>query len=430
MKRVFLVMTVLALAVPSPGTAQTASPSPSPSPSGMPSFGAERIKFGDRFMAQKNYRQAEQEYRSATLIDPTNFEAAVGLADAMYMRQNHREALKEYQRALRLIRPTYAQVPYAEAARLNGLGRWREALRFYRRVAHIKPEAGEMVEKGVAALQAGDTAGAKKAFTEALKLDPDYADAFYKLANIAYDDKDYLTAIDLLEKAIAADPEDGLIYFKLGNAYHHFKGQTPKGEKYQFYREWDRKERDEKWRTWCLNRAVTAYRKANQFQPDDFDILHNLGSTELDLGRGAQAAQALEKAVRLQNDDVDVHTQLGNAYYLLAKDLPAYNKAIHQYRVALVLDPTRRELERNLGHCYLQKAKIRPRSDQFEITKENANFYMSKGGSYHRTDMLTRAHGHFTTYLEKLPRGDEQREVTEKLLKDLAQETSRSVQKQ
>ncbi|MBC7544355.1 MAG: tetratricopeptide repeat protein [Candidatus Sericytochromatia bacterium] len=402
-------------------------PSPSAIPSEMPTFQNERIKFGEGFLKKKDYRQAEQEFRSATRIDPNSFAAAVGLGDALYGRKLYKESLDEYMRAMRLVRPTYAVVPLQAASKLVREGKMMQALTVYQQIAHIKPAAGELLNKGVTALQNGDKTGAKKAFTEALKLDPDYADAHYKLGNMAYEAKVYVDAIAAYEAAVKAAPTDGLIHFKLGNAYYRFQTVAPKGDKYAFYRAWDRKTRDAKWASWCTNKAAVAYRQANKLRPKDFDILYNLGVSEFYLKRYPDAIAVLQAAVLVRNDDPDAHTYLGNAWFQKAHTIKEYNKAIHEYKVAQNLDPKRFELEYNLGQAYMQKSKLHPESDEFEITPANQQLYYAKGAAYHKTHMLEETAKHFEIYLASAAASKNRDDVT-KMLTWVKAESSRTVQ--
>jgi tetratricopeptide (TPR) repeat protein len=428
MKRTLLLALCLSLSTaPAFAAPPKGKATPRPIPSEMPTFQDARIKFGLEFLKKGNFAQAEQEFRSATLIDPNSVNAAVGLADALYGRKNYTESLSEYMRAMRLLRPTFAVVPLKQASALVAQKKILPALTMYRKIAHIEPKAGEMLNKGVDLLQNGDKAGAKKAFIEATKLDPDYADAYYKLGTLAYGDKLYTDAIDALELAMKHDPSDGLIAFKLGNAYYRFQSVAPKGDKYAFYRAWDRKSRDGKWAAWCTAKAATAYRRANQLRPKDFDIVYNLGVAEYYIKRYDDAIKWLTQAVFIRNDDADAHTYLGNAWFQKARTIKEYNKAVHAYKVAQNLDPKRWDLEYNLGQAYVQKSKLRPQSDEYEITPANSQLYYAKGADYHKTHMLEEAAKHLDIYLYNAGNAPNREAVT-KLLAWIKAESSRTVQ--
>jgi tetratricopeptide (TPR) repeat protein len=428
MKRTLILSLCLGLlSAPALAAPPKSKATPKPIPSEMPTFQDARIKFGLEFLKKKDFRQAEQEFRSATLIDPQSVKAAVGLGDALFGRKMYNEALAEYMRAMRLLRPTFAEVPLKEASRLVAQKQIMQALKIYQKIAHIEPKAGDMLNKGVDALQNGDKAGAKKAFTEATKIDPDYADAYYKLGSMAYDAKVYNEAIDFLETAQKHDPTDGLIAFKLGNAYYRFQSVAPKGDKYAFYRAWDRKTRDAKWSAWCTAKAAGAYRKANQLRPKDFDILYNLGVSEYYVKRYNDAIKWLTQAVLIRADDADAHTYLGNAWFQKARTIKEYNKAIHEYKVAQNLDPKRWDLEYNLGQAYVAKSKLHPSSDEFEITPANSQLYYAKGAAYHKTHMLEEAAKHLDAYLYNVDKAPNREAVT-KLIAWIKAESSRTVQ--
>ena len=104
MKRTLLLALCLSLSTaPAFAAPPKGKATPRPIPSEMPTFQDARIKFGLEFLKKGNFAQAEQEFRSATLIDPNSVNAAVGLADALYGRKNYTESLSEYMRAMRLL---------------------------------------------------------------------------------------------------------------------------------------------------------------------------------------------------------------------------------------------------------------------------------------------------------------------------------------
>ena len=417
-------LSLTALAAP-PGPKGKATPKPIPSE--MPTFQNEHIAVGRMYLKKQDFHHAEQEFRSATLIDPTSVPAAVGLGDALYATKRYQEALDEFMRAMRMERPTFADVPLREASKLVAQHQLMAALHIYRQISHVDPKAGDLVNKAVACLQRGDKPGAKKALTDALKIDTTYTDAYFKLGKMAYDDKAYGDAIEQYEKAAKSDPEDGLIQFALGNAYYRFQTIAPKGDKYAFYRTWEKKARDAKWFAWCVNKAAADYRKANQLRPHDFDILYNLGVAEYYLKHYPAAIADLHQAELIRADDADAHTYLGNAWFQRARTIKEYNYAVHEYLVAQNLAPKRWELEYDLGQAYLQKSKLHPRSDEFEVTPANAKLYYAQGSAYFKTLMLQQAGEHFQKYLYYMPDAKNRPDV-EKLVEMIKSESSRTVQ--
>jgi tetratricopeptide (TPR) repeat protein len=82
----------------------------------------------------------------------------------------------------------------------------------------------------------GSVHEARSAFEEAIRIDPDYEEALYDLANIEKD-VDERKAIDLLERAIAIHPDYSLAHQELGKLYQHAGDLT--SAEYHFRRSLD-----------------------------------------------------------------------------------------------------------------------------------------------------------------------------------------------
>jgi tetratricopeptide (TPR) repeat protein len=70
--------------------------------------------------------------------------------------------------------------------------------------------------RGYALLQAGDLTGAQRAFARAVSINPDYAEAYYNLADAYVEIGDYDQAHSLYTEALAADRTLDLAYNGLG----------------------------------------------------------------------------------------------------------------------------------------------------------------------------------------------------------------------
>jgi tetratricopeptide (TPR) repeat protein len=94
---------------------------------------------------------------------------------------------------------------YTEAIRLNP----QYAIAYYNR--------------GVARQEQGDTAGAIADYTEAVRLDPQDAAAYSNRGSARYDQGDYMEAITDCNEAIRLDPEDAIAHNNRGEAYFALK---------------------------------------------------------------------------------------------------------------------------------------------------------------------------------------------------------------
>ena len=144
-------------------------------------------------------------------------------------------------------------------------------------------EAQSLIEKGKELYKNDQDEQAAQAFEQAVRLQPDMAEAHLRLgmAYAALEKKDeaeesYKRALQLYKKQVEADPKDPVGHFYLGEAYsflHH----------------------DED--------AARAYRQATRLKPDDEEAFYQLGKTEAKLANYDAAVAAFQKALELDPDD-------------------------------------------------------------------------------------------------------------------------------
>jgi tetratricopeptide (TPR) repeat protein len=134
---------------------------------------------------------------------------------------------------------------------------------------------------------------AAEAFEKATKLDPDFAEAYFRLglSHDALGDKQaaeeaYKKAIEKYKKVIAANPKDGEAHYNLGQTYAGLHLHTE---------------------------AVKEYKQATRLKPDDGDIYFDLGSSLTRLAQYAEAAAAFEKCLELDPDNFRAQDALDEA---------------------------------------------------------------------------------------------------------------------
>src|SRR6185369_588669 len=139
-------------------------------------------------------------------------------------------------------------------------------------------DANQALELGDRLLENNETEKAIEALTHATELNPDLAEAWFKLG-IAY---------SLIEKEQAVNAENGTN----ASADNSAKPERPNSEK-------------------AFKKAVEAYKKLLAQEPDNAEALYNLGRAYNKLYQDEEAAKSLKQAVRANPDEAEYQTELG-----------------------------------------------------------------------------------------------------------------------
>ena len=152
-------------------------------------------------------------------------------------------------------------------------------------------------------LDEGETDKAIDALNQAVKLNPDHAEAWFRLG-IAY--------------ALAEKRDETVVDSNEAEPQPTSKSPRPKlnSEK-------------------AFEKAVTAYKKLIDANSEDDVAYFNLGRAYNKLNDDEDAARALKQAVKLKPDDTEYQTELGAILIKLAQ----YHEAIGPLKKALELDP-------------------------------------------------------------------------------------------
>ena len=97
-----------------------------------------------------------------------------------------------------------------------------------------------------------------------------------------------------------------------------------------------------------LERAIEAYERAIELDPDFADAHCNLGAVSYNLGRRPTARRSFERALELEPWHVEAHFNLGN---LLEED-GRHEMALRHYQAALQADPLHADLHVNIALVY------------------------------------------------------------------------------
>lgn len=134
---------------------------------------------------------------------------------------------------------------------------------------------------------------AVRAFEQAVKLDPNLADAHFRLA-VAYDlfeesekaQKSYLQAVKIYQKQTIKNPKDAHAFFYLGRAYD---------------------------KTGDEQKAQKALQQAVKLQPEDGEYHYELGTVLIELAQYPEALKELKKAIEIDPENARAQTALEKA---------------------------------------------------------------------------------------------------------------------
>lgn len=208
---------------------------------------------------------------------------------------------------------------------------------------------------------------------------PQYADAETALAegNKFFDANENDKAIEAYRQAVKLNPDLGEAYFKLGVAYQIREKvtiteaeiiqetPTPTLAKNSKKEEEAPKKDSEK----AFESAVKALKKAVSKNPKDDAAQFYLGRSLEKLNEDLDAMKALREAVKLKPDNSEYQIELGKIYIKLAQ----YDEAVRALKKALELDPDNLLAEEQLEKAEAGKERIDFAKKEAEKNNENQN---------------------------------------------------------
>jgi Flp pilus assembly protein TadD len=170
--------------------------------------------------------------------------------------------------------------------------------------------------------------------------------------------------------------------------------------------------------------ARAAYELALAQNPDDAEVLNNLGLTLMRLNKVSEAIPRFERAVVLAPNKASFHFNFAQAAGLLGQ----WDRAIAEYRASVRLSPDEYAARYNLASALQKKgddqAAILEFQRAIELAPEEASFHLSLGRSLEQVGRVAEATREYEIYLERAPSTPEA-EVLRAHLKTLAEARKR-----
>lgn len=172
----------------------------------------------------------------------------------------------------------------------------------------------------------GNYARALECYDNALRLNPQSAEAYNNRGLTYYHLNRFAEAVSDFDKAIAINPAFAQAYNNRG-IVRYAQGQPAT--------------------------AISDYTTAIQFNPNFAYALNNRGNAYAMTGQYQNALNDLQTAVSLAKNDAEIHNNLGSVYFSTKR----YNDAVAEYTRAIQLNPNYSEAYYNRGAAYYAQGK-------------------------------------------------------------------------
>lgn len=215
---------------PSPDTASAATTTPAPTPRPGSASAAHALSL----LEQKQFEAALAEARRLSAADPKNSEAWKIAGFAQFYLKRYAEAAADLERALELRSASGQKDTETEDALAQAYffaEKYEQALPLLTAAttrAGVKPSANTLYYRAVTELNLKRTADAERTFGEVLKVEPKNKLALLYLGQLAFNRKDYTTAVNMLNRATLADATFAQGWELLTQAYM-YRGRAANG---------------------------------------------------------------------------------------------------------------------------------------------------------------------------------------------------------
>jgi predicted O-linked N-acetylglucosamine transferase (SPINDLY family) len=226
-------------------------------------------------------------------------------------------------------------------------------------------------------LRAGRAGDAEGALRQVVAADPNHLPSWLALAQIFYQTRRAVPALEAMRKAVALDPRNADLQSNLGTVLAAM-GQ--------------------------LDEAIAAFLTAISLAPNVAGLYSNLGNALQAKGQYEQAIEAYRRAIALEPSSPEAHNNLGTAFTALDRK----DEAIPEFRTAISLKADFAHALNNLGTVLGEKGLLDEAIEMLlKAIRAEPNFlgvYRNLGNSYRDAGRLDEA---ITAYRKATERKDD-----------------------
>jgi tetratricopeptide (TPR) repeat protein len=248
------------------------------------------------------------------------------------------------------------------AACLGANQRDLEALPLIQKALKVRPNYAEaFANRGLVRLRAKNTSDAIEDFEKAVAVEPHLTQIWELLGALRYENKNLSGAIEALKKAQALEPGNVNHLINLGELLR----QDQRIEEAIAILKEATEKAPENANAWInlgaalqqdnnIENAQVAYKKALAINPNSGEVCNNLGSIAKDTKDWESARKYFEQAIAIKPDLAEAHSNLGTAL----QELGRLEDAEESYKKAIVIKPDFAEAIFNFGYLLRKLGRL------------------------------------------------------------------------
>ena len=315
------------------------------------------IKLAAILSEKGDWTGAIANYKNALIITPTDSSLYVSMGTILQEHSQYTDALEAYKNALTLS-PEYKYNYFNMAIVLNALERYQEAIEYYKIFLEEYPNH-VVARRNLATtyLNLNLPEGAIEQYEILLKNNPDNFEDWTNYAKAYLQKKEYKISLGLLQKAMDQDSTNALNYLYSAQNYIALDDKDNAIECYKRAIMLDPRlinakldlanvlaERKE------YNDAIEYYLAYTRDVKNNADAFFNLGVAYENIDKINHALSAFKKAFEINPEDANLIQEIGRCYHV-AKN---YDQALKFYLNALKDKPNDADLLYNIALIYAQ----------------------------------------------------------------------------